>query len=170
YNAAFVERSSKANQGVVTLGFDGLPKRGELELSAGYRQSKAEPQVGDSADVSYRGLLGSVTGRMQLSRSKSVRWTGDLGLDLATRSYDSDRPLSVDEFHAGRNDMLIGFEAGVRASWKRWDARLFGRLENNNADLGSGASPTSDSGSYNKHMVGLELSWSGDLWKSGKSN
>lgn len=175
YNAAFVERSSKNNQGVVTLGFDKLPNRGEIELSAGYRQSKADADdgdgiAGDDDDVSYHGILAGANGRMQLSRSKALRWTGDLGVDLATRSYDSDRSAAIDPFHVGRNDMLIGFEAGVRASWKRWDARVFGRLENNNADLGTGASPTSDSGSYSKQMVGLELSWSGHLWKSAKSN
>lgn len=170
YVPAFAERSSKANQGEIRLGWDGLPKGAELELNAGYRQSKAEPQLGDSSDVSYHGILAGATGRMQLSRSKMMRWTGDAGIDLATRSYDSDLGAVIDPFHFERSDMLIGFEVGVRASYKRWDARAFGRIENNNADLGTGAAPTSDSGSYNKNMVGLELSWSGDLWKSGKSN
>lgn len=174
YVPAFVERSSKANQGEITLGWDGLPNRGELELSAGYRQTKADATDGDGIsgdddDVSYHGLLGGVKGDMQLSRSKSMRWTGDAGVDVATRSYDSDLPVAVDPFHAGRSDMLIGFEAGVRVDWKRWDARLFGRIENNTADLGTGAgAATSDSGSYPKNQIGLAVSWSGDLWKSGK--
>lgn len=173
YVPAFSERSSTAHQGEVSLGFDDLPHRGELDLSAGYRQSKADADDGDGIpndddDVSYHGVLLGATGRMELSRSGRWRWSGDLGLDVSTRSYDSDRPAAVDPFHVGRNDMLIGFEAGVRASYRRWDARAFGRLENNNADLGTGAAPTSDSGSYQKHILGLELSWSGNLWKSGK--
>ncbi len=175
YVPAFVERSSTANQGELSVGWDGLPNRGEIDLSAGYRQTKADADdgdaiVGDDDDVSYHGILAGATGRMQLSRSKMMRWTGDAGIDLATRSYDSDLGAVIDPFHFERSDMLIGFEVGVRASYKRWDARAFGRIENNNADLGTGAAPTSDSGSYNKSMVGLELSWSGDLWKSGKSN
>ncbi len=175
YVPAFTERSSNANQGEVSLGWDGLPKRGEIALSAGYRQSKAEANdhdaiIGDDDDVSYGGILAGATGRMEFSRSKAMRWGGDLGVDVATRNYDSKLPVAVDPFHAGRNDMLVGVEAGLRAAYLRWDARAFFRVENNNANLGTGAAPTSDSGSYRKHQFGLELSWSGDLWKSAKSN
>ena len=175
YVPAFVERSDKANQAEVSMGWSELPHRGELELSGGYRNSKAEGTdgdaiTGDDDDVSYHGLLGAVTGRMRLSRSGSVRWTGDLGLNVATRAYDSTRPPAVDPFHAGRNDTLVGFEAGVHAAWRRWDARGWFRIENNTANLGTGASPISDSGSYHENQFGLDLSWSGAIWKSGKRN
>ncbi len=175
YVKAFTERSSNANQGEVSLGWDGLPKRGQIELSAGYRHSKAEANdgdaiVGDDDDVSYGGVLAGATGRMEFSRTKTMRWSGDLGVDIATRSYDSKLPVAVDPFHAGRSDRMVGVEAGLRAAYRRWDARAFFRVENNNASLGTGAAPTSDSGSYSKHQFGLELSWSGDIWKSAKSN
>ena len=170
YVPAFRERSSTANQGEVSVYRDGMPHHGEVEFSGGYRQSTAEPQPGDSADVSYRGLLGGVTGRMEFSRSGALRWGGDLGVNVATRSYDSDLPVAVDPFHAGRSDTLLGIEAGLRAAWRRWDARGWFRIENNTADLGTGASPTSDSGSYRVNQFGLDLSWSGAIWKSAKGN
>lgn len=171
YVPAFKERSSTANQGEVELGWDNLPKRGVVSVSAGYRQTQADADDGDGIpgdddDVSYHGFMGGANGRMQFSRSGKWRFGGDAGLDVATRSYDSDRPLAVDPFHAGRNDMLVGFELGLRASIRDLDTRAFFRHETNTADLGTGASPTSDSGSYNKNMVGLEVSWSVDLLKS----
>jgi hypothetical protein len=33
------------------------------------------------------------------------------------------------------------------------------------AHLGTSAPPSSDSGSYRLNQVGLELGWSGDLWR-----
>ena len=171
YVPAFRERSARANQGEVSVGWNDLPHHGELELSGGYRQSKAEATdgdaiVGDDDDVSFHGRLAGVTGRVEFTRSRALRWRGDLGVDVASRAYDSKRPPAVDPFHVGRNDMLLGFEAGLRAAWHRWDARAFLRIENNTANLGTGASPTSDSGSYHEHQFGLELSWSGAIWKS----
>lgn len=175
YVPAFKERSSKGHQGMVELSWDDLPNRGVVSLSAGYRQSKAEADDGDAVpandpllgddDVSYHGFLAGVNGRMQFSRSGKWRFGGDAEVDLATRSYDSERSDVVDPFHLGRNDMLIGFEAGLRASIRAFDARAFFRHETNTADLGTGASPTSDSGSYDKNMFGLELSWAVDLIK-----
>ena len=175
YVPAFVERTSKANQGDLSLGWTDLPHHGEIELSGGYRKSKAQGTdgdaiVGDDDDVSYHGLLAGMTGRMELSRSGSVRWRGDLGLDLATRAYDSTRPPAVDPFHVGRNDTLTGFEAGLLAAWRRWDARAWFRVETNTAKLGTGAAPTSDSGSYHETQFGLDLSWSGAIWRSAKGN
>ncbi len=174
YLPAFRERTSTANQGEMTLAWSELPRRGEVELSGGYRQLVADATdgdaiAGDDDDVSYHGILAGVTGRMELSRKGSLRWGADVGVNLATRAYDSDRPPAVDPFHAGRNDVLAGLEAGLRAGWGRWDARAWFRIENNSADLGTGASPTSDSGSYHENQFGLDLSWSGAIWKSKTS-
>ncbi len=170
YVPAFKERTSKGNQGEVGLGWDDLPRHGAVNLSAGYRKSKADADdgdaiVGDDDDVSYHGLLAGANGRMQFSRSGKWRFGGDAGFDVATRAYDSDLPVAIDPFHAGRNDTLVGFELGLRASIRDLDARGFYRHESNTADLGTGASPTSDSGSFTKNQFGLELSWSVDLMK-----
>lgn len=170
YVPAFKERTSTGHQGTVELGWDDLPNRGVVNLSAGYRQVAADADdgdatLGDDDDVSYHGFLAGAKGRMQFSRSGQWRFGGDAGVDLATRSYDSDLSVAIDPFHAGRSDMLVGFEAGLRASIKAFDARAFFRHETNTADLGTGASPTSDSGSYDKNMFGLELSWAVDLIK-----
>src|ERR1043166_5424633 len=112
---------------------------------SGYRNSKAQATDndginGDGDDVSYHGLLADATGRMELSHSGAVRWAGDLGLSVATRTYDSTRPPAVDPFHVGRNDTFVGFEAGIRSAWRHWEARGWFRIENNTADLGTGAS------------------------------
>lgn len=172
YVPAFRERSSSANQGEVSVRWDELPRRGALELSLGYRALVADADDGDAIandddDVSYHGFLGGVNGRMQFSKQGRVRLGGDAGVDFATRGYDSDRSAAVDPFHVGRNDTLVGFEVGLTADVRAWDARAFFRHETNTADLGTGAAPTSDSGSYDLNQVGVVLSWSHDLWKAG---
>jgi hypothetical protein len=170
YEPGFTERTASANQGLLSLGWTELPRRGEIEFAGGYRALDADatdgdPIVGDDDDVSYHGFLGSARGRMQLGRSaRTVRWMGDLGFDLETRDYTSDRP--TDPFHFGRNDTFTGIEAGIGAAWRRWDARGWFRVENNNASLGTSASPTSDSGSYHLNRFGIDLSWSGTLWSA----
>lgn len=170
YVPAFKERSSTGHQGEVDLGWDGLPKRGVVNLSAGYKQTTAEADdgdaiVGDDDDLSYHGFIAGTNGRMEFTRSGQWRFGGDAGVDLATRTYDSDRPVAIDPFHAGRSDVLVGFEVGLRASIKAFDARSFFRIEDNTANLGTGAAATSDSGSYSKNQFGLELSWAVDLLK-----
>ena len=169
---AFKERSGTANQGELSVEWDKLPNRAQVQVSAGYRASVADATdgdaiLGDDGDVSYHGFLAGLSGRTELSRKGPWRFGGDLGIDLATRTYDSDLPVVADPFHAGRSDMLFGVEAGLRAEYRHWDARAFFRVENNTADLGTGASPTSDSGSYKMNQIGLALSWAGDVWKSG---
>jgi hypothetical protein len=175
YLPAFRERTSTANQALVSVDWDELPNRGDIEITAGYRALVADATDGDAVtgdddDVSYHGLLTSITGRMDFSKKGSVRWGGDAGLDVYTRIYDSKVSPLLDPAHAGRNDLFVGFAAGLRAAWKRWDARAWFRIENNTADLGTGASPTSDSGSYKVNQFGLDLSWTGLLWSSGKAS
>ncbi len=173
YVPAFKERSSKANQGEVSVQWDKLPNRAQVQVSAGYRASVADATDGDATpgdddDVSYKGFLGGLGGRMEFSHKGRWHFGGDLGVDFSTRAYDS-KLGALDPFHAGRNDRLTGIEAGLRAEYRRWDARAFYRMENNTADLGTNASPTSDSGSYKVNQVGLALSWATDVWKAGSN-
>ena len=170
YRAPFDERSSRANEGGLTLGFDGFAHDGSLDLSLGYRQSvaKAHDSVrkADSTDVSYHGLLAGVAGRRLLGRSGATRWFGDATLEYATRDYDSSKPERVDPYHVGRHDGLLAFEVGVRAAVRRMSVRGFVRVENNTASLSPLATtvnPNTDSGSYHKNQFGLELSWNTEL-------
>jgi hypothetical protein len=173
YNADFTERDSDVHQGEATWGWMRLPRRGTVELHAGYRTSDAKASDGDEppgtvpddADLSYHGWIAGIAGRMTFVDRARLRLGADLAYAFASRSYDSDRP--ADRYHFGRNDSLHGIELGLRAQARpHWSARGFYRYEWNDASLGRAAPPTTDSGSYRQHQVGLALGWSGGIWHS----
>jgi hypothetical protein len=173
YVAPFDERSSKANEAGLSLGFDGFKADGSLDFELGYRRSVAKAHdsknPADTTDVSYHGFEGGVSGRRTLSHSGHTRWIGDAALSFATRDYDSQLPERVDAYHVGRSDMLIAFEVGVRAEVRDLGVRGFVRLENNDAKLSALATatnPSTDSGSYRKMQVGVEATWSLDLLRA----
>jgi hypothetical protein len=171
YAPGFIERTSGTHQGELRLDWDRLPHRADIEARFGWRDSQADATDGDEVggvreddDVSYHGPEGGISGRMEFRRAHGWRWGGDLGWEMESRAYDSDLP--TDPYHFGRNDLLNAVEAGVRLGYRRhWTARVYYRLENNVANLGVSAPPSSDSGSYRENRVGLELNWSGLVWR-----
>jgi hypothetical protein len=176
YVAEFRERDSDTHQGEITWGVSSLPNRGAIQLGALYRKSVAKASDGDEvagvppddADVSYHGLGGQLSGRLEFGRRGRGRFLGDLGYEIAARHYDSGRP--ADKYHFGRNDLLNAFEVGLRCQYRpHWAARGFYRYETNDAKLGSAAPASADAGSYRQHQVGLSLEWSGDVWRSRAS-
>ena len=169
YVPSFRERSSKTQQAELWLAWGRLPRRGEVVAHVGGRWSDASgvdgdepPAVRDDDDVSYNGLVSAIEGRMEFTRRGLWRFGGDLEYLHETRHYTSTVP--TDRYHNGRDDVLNGVEAGLRAHRPHWTVRGWFRFENNVADLSTLAPPTSDSGSYQVHQFGLELVWGGDLW------
>ncbi len=177
YNDDFKERTSGLHQGEVGLAWNRLPHRGSIRVSGGYRVSSAKAADGDSLDVagtpddqdvSYHGFVAGLGGRVQLTRDKAWRLIGDLGYELETRDYDSDR--AFDTSHFGRSDVLNAVEVGLRTLFRRhWSMRGFYRYENNNASLGSGAALTIDPGSYHQNQVGIGVEWSGEIWSQAEA-
>ena len=177
YLSNFRERDSKTHQGELTLEFTGLPDRGSIDVSGGWRASKAKGVDGDEiagappddVDLTYHGPIASIAGRAELGRTRRSRVIGDARYEYSGRSYDSDRP--ADRFHFGRSDALTAVELGVRLQLRpHWSARGFFRHESNVAQLGANASATSDVGSYSKNRVGLVVDWSGAIWKSERGS
>ncbi|MBI5711381.1 MAG: hypothetical protein HZC42_13940 [Candidatus Eisenbacteria bacterium] len=174
YDDAFVERDANLHQGELALGFNRLPARGSVDLEGGYRVSRAKAADADEVpgvtpddqDLSYSGFVAGVRGRAELTRGKAWRLTGDVGYQLATRHFDSDRP--ADANHFGRSDLLNAVEVGLRAHYRpHFSARGFFRHEDNAATMGPNARPTFDPGSYRVSQVGLSLEWSGEVWSRG---
>jgi hypothetical protein len=94
---------------------------------------------------------------------------GDLGYEIETRTYDSDR--AGDQYHFGRDDLLNAVELGMRAVVRpHWSLRAFFRLENNAAHLGSPAPLSSDVGSHRSNQVGLAIGWAGNVWRQSAAD
>ena len=49
-----------------------------------------------------------------------------------------------------------------------WTLRGFDRYGANRATYGGAAPIVSDPGSYHQNLVGLEIGWSGDIWKQAR--
>ena len=176
YNPRYRERTSKLHQGSAVLGWDRLPHRASVDLRGGYRVSNADASDGDEApgappddqDVSYHGLVADLGGRMEFARSDAWRLVGDLGYELETRAFESDR--TFDTSHHGRKDVLNAVEFGMRALYRpHWSVRGFYRYEHNHASFGAATAPTTDPGSYNVHQVGVAVEWSGEIWTRARS-
>lgn len=172
YDAEFRERDSGTHQGTLAFGWRRLPRQGAIDLRGGYRVSHAEGSDGDDlpgvvpddADLSYHGVMGGAGGHVDLAAGGQWRLVGDLGYEIETRTYDSDR--TADKYHFGRDDLLHAVELGMRAVVRSyWSLRAFYRLENNAAHLGSPAPLSSDVGSYRSNQAGLEIGWAGDMWR-----
>jgi hypothetical protein len=177
YVPEFRERDSKTHQGELTLEFTGLPNRGSIDVSGGWRDSKAKGTDGDEiagsppddADLTYHGPIASLAGRVELGRTRRSRVYGDARYEYGSRSYDSDRP--ADRFHFGRSDALNAVELGLRLQLRpHWNARGFFRHESDLARLGANAPATSDVGSYSKNQLGLVVDWSGSIWRSERGS
>jgi hypothetical protein len=169
YTPFFAERTSGTHQGELTLGFTRLPHRAALELLGGYRKSLADGRnlsagaLLSTADVSYHGWQGGLSGRTEFSRRAGLRTGADLAYRLEQRSYDAERPQ--DTSHFGRRDLKHTIEAGLRAQLRsHWTLRGFDRFESNDARYGGAVTLASDPGSYRQNLVGAEIVWSGDLW------
>ena len=170
YVPEFRERDSGTHQGEARLEWNRLPHRGVVGVRAGYHVSDARGTDGDEIggvadddDLSYHGFLGGLGGRMEFRRGGPWRFGGDLAYELETRTYDSSLP--TDRYHFGRDDVLHAVELGLRLGYRpHWSMRGFYRLEDNHANLGTSAPPTSDSGSYRVNQAGLAIEWSGNLW------
>lgn len=170
YTPSFPERTSDAYQGELSLEFDRLPNHGALEFVGAFRKSLADGRDYPSSvalpypDVSYTGWWAGFSGRTELSRAKATRIGGDLSYTFERREYDSERG-ALDRSHAGRSDSNHVFEAGLRAQFRpHWTVRGFDHYDTNHASYGQGVVLSSDPGSYSQNQVGLEISWSGDLW------
>lgn len=172
YVPNFRERDSGTHQGEVGFRRDGLPRRGAIEFVAAYRLSRARAEDGDDppgvtpddADVSYHGFGAIVGGRMELTRGSAWQLGADVSYALSTRAYDSDRTFDV--YHYRRSDVLHAVELGTTVQLpRRCSARIFYKVESNHADLGTAATPTSDSGSYHQDRFGVSFDWSYLLWR-----
>jgi len=171
YNPEFVERNSNTHQGEAEVTWTRLPHRGSLGLRSGYRHADAKGSDGDEApgvppddpDIGYHGLVAGADGRMELARHGRSRWGASLSYDLGTRDYTSNVP--TDRYHSGRNDHDQTVRAGLRWSRPHWSVQGFFSHERNVANLGAAAPPTTDVGSYTENQVGLNLDWSGVLWR-----
>ena len=174
YSPRFPERTSDTSQGELTLGFDRLPHRGHLEIQGAYRSSLADGRnlAGGAASVladpSYHGWWGGANGRIEFLRRGSTRIGGDLSYRYERRDYDSNRP--ADKSHIGRHDGEHVVEVGLRAQLRpHWTIRGFDQYDSNQASYGQTVVLTNDPGSYRQNRVGLELAWSGDVWKQARS-
>src|SRR5262249_51785903 len=153
YHHDFDERDSHLNEGQLGVSVVRLPRRGTVRVGGGYRWSHARGQDGDEPeatpdpDVSYHGLLASLTPRMELFQGQAWRLGADLSYALETRDFDSHRP--TDRYHFGRDDILHAVEAGLVIAYRpHWSARGFYRFEDNTAHLGAAAPLSADAGSY----------------------
>jgi len=171
YNPEFVERNSNTQQGEADLTWTRLPHRGSVGLRGGYRHADAKGSDGDEApgippddpDIGYHGLVGGADGRMELARQGGSRWSASLSYDLGIRDYTSRVP--TDRYHFGRNDHDQSVRAGLRWSRPHGSLQVFYGHERNVAHLGAPAPPATDVGSYTENQVGLNLDWSGVLWR-----
>jgi hypothetical protein len=172
YGVDFRERDSGTHQGTLGFGWRRLPRQGAIDLHGGYRVSYAKGSDGDDppgvvpddADLSYHGMMGSAGGHLDLAAGDHWRLVGDVGYEIETRTYDSDR--ATDKYHLGRDDLFNAVELGLRTVVRpHWSLRAFYRLENDAAHLGSAAPLSSDVGSYRSNQVGLAIGWAGDVWR-----
>lgn len=172
YGPFFPERTSGTHQGGLSLGFDNLPDHGTIHLLGAYRLSRADGRddpAGSASlvpDVSYHGWWAGVEGRGEFARHKGFRIDGDIAYRFEQRAFDSDRP--ADRSHIGRKDSNNVIEVGLRAQFRpHWTLRGYDHYDSNNASYG-GPNPflTTDLSSYKQNQVGLEFSWTGDLWSS----
>lgn len=172
YNPDFVERTSATHQGDLELERYRLPNRGVVSIHGGYRWSKAKGEDGDDAgravpddpDVSYHGVVAGTGGSMDLVRRKRWVLSAELGYEMGTRAYDSDRP--ADKYHNGRKDVSHMAEAAFRITYaQHWVIRGVYQFDHNSANLGATVPPSSDVGSYTENQVGLALAFSGALWR-----
>lgn len=178
YNPEFEERSSATHQGQGQLTLGHLPRRGSVNLGAGYRVSHAQAgsfvdvatgNVTPLSDVSYHGLVSHLEGGAELARGRRWRLATSARYEFETRAFTSDR--ATDRFHFGRKDVLNAGELDVRLGvGHHWSAVASGRTEFNHARLGasSSTSTTGDSGSYRDYLAGLAIEWTGDVWRGGR--
>jgi len=173
YNSDFRERDSKTHQARLSLLLSGPDRGNSLGLLAGYRWDLAkgedgdEPEAPPDADISYHGPIAGVEGRMQLTRSRTWRLSGEATYWLGYRGYDSNRP--GDPYHFGRSDVIQTVESGLRLALRpHWTLRGFYRFESSDARLGSTAPPTSDVGSYRQQQVGVGVEWSYAIWRQSR--
>ena len=174
YSPFFGERTSGTHQGTLSLGFTELPDHGVVELSGAYRRSLADganDPAGSASllpDVSYKGWWAGLSGRAELARRARCRLIGDLDYKFETRSYDSNRP--ADRSHEGRRDLGNTIEVGLRSQFRQhWMLRGFDRYDNSRATYGGAVPLSSDPGSYRQNLVGLEIGWTGDIWRQARS-
>jgi hypothetical protein len=176
YNADFPERDSGTHQGALRFGWRHMPRRSLIDLWGGYRVSHAVGKDGDDsagvvpddADVSHHGVIGGLSGRMDMADAGAWRLVGDLSYEIEARDYVSDRP--ADKYHFGRQDLRNAVELGLREVYSsHWSVRGFYRLESNAARLGATAPQSSEVGSYRENRFGIAIAWSGDLWRQSEA-
>jgi hypothetical protein len=166
YSPFFPERTSNTYQTELGLGLDRLPHRGGLDFSLAYRKSLADGADYPSAypDVSYHGWWAGANGRMEFGGGDKVRFGGDLAYKIESRTYDSERP--TDRSHYGRSDIANTIEVGLLVHVRpHWTVRAFEHFDTNSATYAPLASLSSDPGSYDQNVLGLEVTWNGAVWK-----
>lgn len=166
YSPFFPERTSNTYQAELALGLDRLPHRGALEFSFAYRKSLADGADYPSTypDVSYHGWWADANGRVEFGGGDHVRFGGDLHYKIEGRTYDSEHP--ADRSHYGRSDIANAVEIGLRAHVRpHWTVRAFEHFDTNSATYAPLASLSSDPGSYDQNVFGLEITWSGEVWR-----
>jgi len=172
YNPNFVERTSRTHQAELGLEINRLPSQGKVECHSGYRVSNAKAadsdSIGDDSDVSYHGIIAGLGWRMDLARIGASKVGVNLGLNLATRAYESNFP--TDKYHYKRDDTLSAIDVSLRwAVPPHWAVRGIYGFEHNSAHLGSLAPSGSEAGSYSENQFGLAVDWSGALWRQTKA-
>ena len=168
YNEAFTERTSNTNAGGLGYEWNSPHNAAGFALNAGYRDSRARAEDGDSIpnddqDVSYRGAILGVGGRVTIARGSLGRLSADAAYEYRTRDYTSDVPN--DPNHNGRNDHLHNIAGGFRlATPVRLILHAFYEYEDNSASYSGPILPTSDSSSYTQGRVGFDIDWSAVIW------
>ena len=169
YEPEFRERDSDTHQADIGLGWERRPRPSSFRLYAGYvkRDARADDGISppsNEPDLGYHGFETGAGGSMELLHGRTWSCVGDARYDLELRWFDSDRP--VDHSHYGRRDRLHRIELGLGArTGPHWSARGFFRIGDNYARYGSTAAPGSEVGGYHDNQAGVEIQWSGELWR-----
>lgn len=169
YEPEFRERDSDTHQADIGIGWERRPRLSSFRLYAGYvrRDARADDGLGapgNEPDLGYHGFEMGAGGSMELLRGRTWSCVGDARYDLELRQFDSDR--TADHSHYGRRDQLHRIELGLGArTGAHWSARGFFRIGDNYARYGSTAVPGSEVGGYHDNQAGIELQWSGELWR-----
>ena len=168
YAPEFRERDSDTHRAAVGVAWERRPRASRLQLGAGYLKRDARAEDGGAAasepDLSYHGVEMEAGGSLELARGRSWSSAIDLRYELELRRFDSTRP--ADESHFGRRDRAHALEIGLGArTGPHWSARGFYRLGDNRARYGANAAPGSEIGGYRANQAGIELEWTGELWR-----
>ena len=168
YAPDFRERDSDTHRAKATVAWERRLRANRLALGAGYLKRDARAEDGganaNEPDLGYHGVEMEAGGSLELGRGRTWSSALDLRYELELRRFDSDRP--ADDSHFGRRDRVHALEIGVGArTGPHWSARGFYRFGDNRARYGTSAAPGSEVGGYRANEAGIEIEWTGELWR-----